>query len=133
MSNSYEVWRISYQNSEQAARAAFVEIEPLRQQLAEMELVRTSLNLAKEENERIGQQLAEARAGRVPGGWREVLDQTYSSIGAGSLSENAQYERGIVEPYLDGIVDALDTLELEQQPPAGGVVLDAKGGSDDIA
>ena len=34
---TYEAWRISYQSSEQAARAAYAECEQLRAKIAEME------------------------------------------------------------------------------------------------
>lgn len=37
----------------------------------------------------------------------DVIQQAKDSICAGGLAENAQHERSIVEPYLDGIIDEL--------------------------
>jgi hypothetical protein len=39
-----------------------------------------------------------------------IVREARDSIGAGALSENAQHERGIVGPYLDGIEDELRTM-----------------------
>ena len=39
-----------------------------------------------------------------------IIQQARDSICAGGLAENAQHERSVVEPYLDGIADELDEL-----------------------
>jgi hypothetical protein len=47
----------------------------------------------------------------VPDGVFEIITQARDSICAGGLSTNAQHERSIVEPYLDGILDELRALD----------------------
>lgn len=47
----------------------------------------------------------------IPFGWREVIEQARDSIGGGGYSENAQFKRSIVGPYLDGLADEFEHLQ----------------------
>lgn len=47
-----------------------------------------------------------------------IIQQARESICAGGLAENAQHERSVVEPYLDGISDELDELSRASAPSA---------------
>lgn len=47
----------------------------------------------------------------IPFGWREVIERARDSIGGGGYSENAQFERSIVGPYLDGLADEFEHMQ----------------------
>lgn len=51
----------------------------------------------------------------VPAGWREVVDRVAESIGASGCGIQAESDRGVVGPYLDGIYDELEALERQGQ------------------
>ena len=72
--------------------------------------------------EAIDRLAALAQQAAPPTGWRDVIQQARESIGAGALAENAQHERSVVEPHLDGVYEALDELERtaaqQAAPPA---------------
>lgn len=114
--------------------SAASEIESLRQQLADQQLISREANdklidanLARAELE---QQLAEARAGRVPEGWKPApheptSDMVEAATRAVRLGESASGEAVYLSEQEARLAYA-SMLFMAPRPPAGGVGLDER-------